>query len=172
MKKLFLLILVFVLSLSIIACNSSDKNNDELDDGSNDIGEVCTSHTDNDGDKKCDNCGTEVEPIVCTEHTDANGDEKCDNCGTAVAPTMCTEHTDLNGDGKCDVCGEVIATDDSNGLLLVNSVIAQLEKTESVKAEIELSIVTSNDEWYYSFDERTYQHFEENYKNYIKISKK
>lgn len=45
-------------------------------------------------------CGPK-QPPACTTHTDANGDLKCDTCGAAVA---CTNHVDANHDQKCDKC--------------------------------------------------------------------
>ena len=41
----------------------------------------------------------------CTEHVDENGDRKCDECGEAV-PKNLHKHKDENNDEKCDGCGK------------------------------------------------------------------
>ena len=81
MKKLFCLLLILVCSMALWSCF---QNN------------TCTVHIDNDGDLKCDVCGTEV---TCTQHRDINEDLKCDKCGVDVT---CV-HRDNDNDGKCDI---------------------------------------------------------------------
>lgn len=68
---------------------------------------------------KCSDCGeviTEPEPIEATGHIDENGDSKCDTCGT----NLCTEHVWVDGEviaegdcttnrvvaQVCEKCGE------------------------------------------------------------------
>lgn len=82
-----LLLLVFALALSLVACGD----------------DPCVTHVDGNGDSKCDNCGVTVEPgngnggdgdgDNCTEHVDGDGDGECDNCGETV---------DNGGDGDGD----------------------------------------------------------------------
>ena len=58
------------------------------------------------GDKVCDKCGATIEKgteIPATGHVDKNNNKKCDNCGADVD---CHEHVDADDNGFCDDCGE------------------------------------------------------------------
>ncbi len=71
--KLSAIILCLIVTvLALVACN-----------------EECTSHVDENGDLKCDNCGADIstnddgddEDDVTCSHVDTNLDERCDLCG-------------------------------------------------------------------------------------------
>lgn len=49
-------------------------------------------------------CGEEVADNTCTSHVDENKDKKCDLCAVDyIAP--CNQVIDADNDGKCDYCG-------------------------------------------------------------------
>lgn len=81
----------------------------------------CTSHVDNNGDGKCDNCGKALtthlpsgdDDDVCTSHVDNDGDGSCDRCGVdmneAVEPVEPTEFTvSFDTDGAGDIESVVV----------------------------------------------------------------
>ena len=95
--KILLLSVLLLLSLLLaISCGQTPPDN------------VCTAHTDSDGDEKCDVCGTAVPKPECTEHKDENTDGKCDTCGADVEIGVpeC-KHEDKDKNGKCDLCDEM-----------------------------------------------------------------
>ena len=69
-RKSLVCFLLLALLLLLVACGVENPE--------------CSPHTDNDGDKKCDECGAEVlsdETVSeCTAHTDADKNNKCDYC--------------------------------------------------------------------------------------------
>lgn len=81
---------------------ATDENGLPTGDGECDICKnvICKSHTDADGDNRCDTCG------VCTGAHNAP-DEKCDVCG------FCFGKDCVPGDdGKCTVCGKIVPLSD------------------------------------------------------------
>ena len=85
MKKLLSLLLALILCvLPLSACS----------------GEECTSHSDADGDGKCDACSATVETgeATCDTHADADGDLVCDVC--RVALENATEQTEAATDAE------------------------------------------------------------------------
>ncbi len=94
LKSVLMILLAAALVLSVCACHTDETPK-------------CTTHTDADGDLKCDNCGEDVLPAECKIHTDGNNDGKCDKCGETVKTPQppCVEHIDADEDEKCDNCG-------------------------------------------------------------------
>lgn len=100
MKKILSLALVCIMLVTVlISCGSKE----------------CTSHADNNGDGKCDNCGKMMskpqtsDDDVCTNHVDSDGDGSCDRCGAdmnkpvePVEPTEFTVSFDTDGAGEID----------------------------------------------------------------------
>ncbi|MBQ4273093.1 MAG: hypothetical protein IJB95_05570, partial [Clostridia bacterium] len=85
MKKVLILILAVILSLSVFAMAACQQ--------------PCETHVDGNHDGICDVC---EETGLSVTHTDTNHDGKCDGCGTATT----FEHVDAAHDGKCDVCNQ------------------------------------------------------------------
>lgn len=87
------LCLIVILTITLFACQKPDNN------GSTTTTTTTTTTTNN---------SNPPEGPTCTEHVDANEDRKCDNCGAdiedPVTPPECTEHVDDNGDYLCDNC--------------------------------------------------------------------
>ena len=128
MKKTISLLLVFVLTLSLFACQGGnvtcerhvDVDEDGICDVCNDT-MPCKRCKDSDKDAKCDVCGKNVSckscidvdknakcdvcgnHVDCTTCVDADKNAKCDVCGNVIP---CTECTDGDSDEKCDVCGK------------------------------------------------------------------
>ena len=106
MKKVLILILAVILSLSVFAMAACQQPCETHVDGNHDgICDVCeeaglsVTHTDSNHDGKCDGCGA----TTTFEHVDAAHDGKCDVCNQDVEVI----HVDADGDGYCDVtaCG-------------------------------------------------------------------
>jgi len=106
MKKVLILILAVILSLSVFAMAACQQPCETHVDGNHDgICDVCeetglsVAHTDTNHDGKCDGCGA----TTTFEHVDAAHDGKCDVCNQDVEVI----HVDADGDGYCDVtaCG-------------------------------------------------------------------
>ena len=74
-KSLIVLMLVLVLCLSLVACGEKPDPEPTPDNGGG--GTTCTQHIDENGDKKCDECG---KRFSCRNHKDADGDGACDSC--------------------------------------------------------------------------------------------
>ena len=62
--RLFKILLILLLSLSLIAC-----------------GKECTEHRDEDRDCRCDMCDEILPPMPCDKCEDGDGDGLCDACG-------------------------------------------------------------------------------------------
>lgn len=106
MKKILSLALVCIMLVTaLVSCGTKD----------------CTSHVDNNGDGKCDNCGKTLttklpsgdDDDVCTSHVDNDGDGYCDRCGTdmnkPVEPVEPTEFTvSFDTDGAGDIKSVVV----------------------------------------------------------------
>ena len=84
--RIFSFLLVLVMAVGMLASCGGGKT-------------TCTTHTDANGDLKCDTCQA---PMTCTNHVDANHDQKCDKCKTAVP----CEH-EIDEDGFCAWCDYV-----------------------------------------------------------------
>ena len=107
MKKVLILILAVILSLSVFAMAACQQPCETHVDGNHDgICDVCeeaglsVTHTDTNHDGKCDGCGGDAK----FEHVDAEHNGQCDVCKKPVAIT----HVDANTDGTCDVCKVLI----------------------------------------------------------------
>ena len=103
MKKVLILILAVILSLSVFAMAACQQPCETHVDGNHDgICDVCeatgltVNHTDSNHDGKCDGCGGAAQ----FQHVDAAHDGQCDVCKKPVTIT----HVDANNDGTCDVC--------------------------------------------------------------------
>jgi predicted small lipoprotein YifL len=70
-KSLVVLMLVLVLCLSLVACGEKKPQTPP-----DEPGDECTQHIDENGDKKCDECG---KRFTC-RHKDSDGDGACDKC--------------------------------------------------------------------------------------------
>ena len=109
MKKLKILCLVLCLALAVFCCFTACGEEENTE---------CIAHIDENGDKKCDNCGVELNadvppdpPITddptdngpeteCTEHADVDKNHKCDFCLLEIS-----KHSDTDTNHKCDLCG-------------------------------------------------------------------
>ena len=121
MKKINLFLIIALVFALLFAVSCSDA--------------ICTSHTDNDADGKCDSCGNAIGNQPCTECSDTDGDGKCDECGKDVEKQPCTECKDEDENGKCDVCGGAVEIDNGEVKLIENgkanfNIIFQSELSE------------------------------------------
>ncbi len=118
LSKIFALLLMLSLALSLFACTSGDGTEpcDEcVDEDTDGFCDVCDelvemySHTCYDKkpqDGKCDKCG---EKVACKTHKNNNEDRKCDVCKKTIP--VCDECVDKNESGRCDVCGSIVECD-------------------------------------------------------------
>lgn len=84
----------------------------------------------------------------------------------------CTEHIDSDSDGKCDNCDENIDPDgpgflDATGDILANAVIDQLESAKSMKIDLVIDILMSNDYWDSYYDYETNGQIYTQYNDYV-----
>ena len=74
MKKVFLLLLLIVMAVSLASCTNF-----------NIAGLMPHTCADANGDALCDTCSKAVTPTACTTHVDNNGDGLCDNAGCTAS---------------------------------------------------------------------------------------
>lgn len=119
LKKIITLLLALSLILSVLmlAC-SCNKDNDTDNNGNSNVPPTCTSHKDENGNKKCDICDQSFSPN-CASCVDTNNNGKCDVCGkdyvipaTSVSCTV----TILDEDGA-PVSGAVITLGNDDGTI-------------------------------------------------------
>ena len=130
MKKLFSVLLVLAMMLSLFACSTKP----------------CEVHTDENGDGICDDCEAQMP---CTAHTDADSNGACDKCSAAIS----CEHKDDNKDNKCDGCGAAMDSAVVNAALaLSKTVLAQLEAAASFKMDFDINVLMDSQQWFYDVD--------------------
>ena len=80
MKKLFLLLIIVVLGLSLVSCTPEIM---AMIPGMS--SHVCA---DANNDTACDTCGAYVAPAACKNHVDNNNDGVCDQAGCNASVDM------------------------------------------------------------------------------------
>ncbi len=101
----------------------------------------------------CDDGDSEETP-KCEKHVDEDGNNKCDNCDK----DMPKDPEPGPGPGPAPEPGPGSSTD---GKILANAIIAQINAAASVKLDIELSLTAQMQSWYYGDNDE--EEFAEDY---------
>ena len=140
MKKSHLLwkILVVVMIVSAMMATFVACGRDCAKDG----------HVDENGDYWCDACGAAIQH----QHADADRNKKCDLCGTDVDPCGLGYHVDADNNHRCDECTKIFGAEEG-----WNNFFADLDKVvDSMGTMGDLATMGGNVTANISFDQAAY----------------
>lgn len=140
MKKSHLLwkILVVVMIVSAMMATFVACGRDCAKDG----------HIDENGDYWCDACGAAIQH----QHADADRNKKCDLCGTDVDPCGLGNHVDADNNHRCDECTKIFGAEEG-----WNNFFADLDKVvDSMGTMGDLATMGGNVTANISFDQAAY----------------
>ena len=172
-RKVFFLICIFTLLLSLCACGKNkcvhaDKDDDAkcdlcgeaYSDGKDIEDPPACQHRDADDNARCDTCGEaysdgkDIENPPACQHRDADDNAKCDTCGEAYSdgkdienPPAC-QHRDADDNAKCDTCGEAFSDADEvrHGVIYYGLEGAENPNPESFVGS--LTLQSPSRDWY------------------------